>query len=296
MIKDAKKPSGSFSFGVPEAQKEFENRYRLLLHEYIKVRDAQDKVISTASQKMRNVMEDKIIYLLARQVYEDFDEILLLCANGYSTGAMKILRGMFERTVTVCYLQKHLDKIELYHKYYYVRRRKEMMAIAPEFPNAIPETAKEIIEREYAAVKHFFQVPVCQVCKTATCKVCKKTRDNFSWIRKDIVQMARETGNFGGVIYHGYYLPLQESHPTAQAITHRIAKASNGRWRYEEGPKSELDDVTLMAAHFLVIRAVEVLGLHFAMRTKGMMSKLWGEFIGIWRLKKSKPKGRIGNP
>ena len=92
----------SFTFGIPEVQKEFAERYEQFLKEYPKIREAQDKVISVSTKKMQNSMNDKVIYLLARQVYEDFDEILLLCANGYSTGAMKILRGMFERTVTVC--------------------------------------------------------------------------------------------------------------------------------------------------------------------------------------------------
>jgi hypothetical protein len=84
------------------------------------IHEAQGKVIGAASKRMQNDIRDKIIYLLSRQVYEDFNEILLLCANGLSTGAMKILRGMYERAVTVCYLQTHPEKIELYSKYYYV--------------------------------------------------------------------------------------------------------------------------------------------------------------------------------
>jgi Family of unknown function (DUF5677) len=275
-----------FLIGNQDAQRAFAKRYQKFLEEYPKVRDAQDKVIAASSKKMRNNIQDKGIYLLARQVYEDFDEILVLCANGLSTGGMKILRGMFERTVTVCYLQKHLEEVEVYFKYFYVRRRKEANAIKPEFPNVLPPEFLETIEREYDEVKSLFQVPVCEVCRVDTCKACKKKRDNFSWIRKDIVQMARETGDFGAVIYFGYYVPMQETHPTSQAVTHRIRATSNGKWEYFEGPKPDLDDRDLMVAHFLVIRAVEVLGLHFSIRIKGLLGKRWDEFVRIWGLKK----------
>jgi hypothetical protein len=66
-------------------------------------------------------------------------------------------------------------------------------------------------------------------------------RDSISWVRKDIIQMAQQTGNFEPAIYHGYYVPLQEAHPTAQAITHRIKATDGGKWDYIEGPKPDLD-------------------------------------------------------
>lgn len=250
------------------------------------MRDAQDKVIAASSKKIQNNIQDKGIYLLARQIYEDFDEILLLCANGLSTGGMKILRGMFERTVTVCYLQKHLEEVDLYFKYFYVRRRKEANAIKPEFPNTLRAELLETIEREYEEVKSLFQVPVCEVCKINSCNAFKKKRDNFSWTRKDIVQMARETGDFGATIYFGYYVPMQETHPTSQSVTRRVRATANGRWEYFEGPKPDLDEINLMVAHFLVIRAIEVLGLHFKIRIKGLLGKRLDEFAAIWQLKK----------
>ncbi len=278
----------SFLFGDQDAQKAFAEKHRRFLEEYPKVREAQDKVIAAASKRMQNNIQDKGIYLLARQVYEDFDEILLLCANGLSTGGMKILRGMFERTVTVCYLQKHLEEVEPYFKYFYVRRKKEANAIKPEFPDTLPVEMLEVIKREYEEVKELFQIPVCEVCKVDSCEACKKKRDNFSWTRKDIVRMARETGDFEAVIYYGYYVPMQETHPTPQAVTRRIRATANGRWEYVEGPKPDLDEINLMVAHFLVIRAVEVLGLHFKIRIKGLLGERLGEFVAIWQLKKQR--------
>jgi hypothetical protein len=275
-----------FLFGFPAAQKQFSSRHPQFLKDCLRVSEAQNKVLGVANRKMQNLMRDKVIYLLARQAYEDFDEILLLCANGLSTGGMKILRGLFERTVTVCYLQKKPEEIEAYYKYFYVRRRKEVNAIRPEFPNLLSAEMNQTIETEYADVKSLFQVPVCGVCKVKSCEACKRKRDNFSWTRKSILQLARETGNFGAVIYHGYYLPLQETHPTAEAATHRIKPTHDGKWQYVEGSKPELDALTLMTAHFLVLRAIEALALHFEMRVKGLLSNLWRDFVKTWQLKK----------
>jgi hypothetical protein len=99
--------------------------------------------------------------------------------------------------------------------------------------------------------------------------------------------MARQTGNFEPTIYHGYYVPLQEAHPTAQAITHRIKAMESGKWDYVEGPKPELDTNTLMVAHFPELRAIEVVGLHFKLRIKGLLSDVWGDFVKVCKLQKS---------
>lgn len=272
--------SQGFLFGIREAQKDFSSRHQQVLREYSNLRLAQDFVISGATKKMKH-MTDKIIYFLSRQVFEDFDEILLLCGNGMSTGALKILRGMFERTVTVCYLQKHPEDVERYHKYYYVRRRKETSAVKRDFPNALSVETLAQYEKDYEDVKSLFQVPVCEACKVEECKHCKKLRDNHTWIRKDIIQLAREAENFEAVVWIGYYVPMQESHPTAQAITHRVEFTKSGKWNYVEGPKPDMDRNTFMVAHFLVIRAVEALGRHLNMDLEPMLENLWKVYMEI---------------
>lgn len=48
----------------------------------------------------KDSIEDRSIWGLLRNTFDDFHEICVLCANGLAQGADKILRGMFERTVT----------------------------------------------------------------------------------------------------------------------------------------------------------------------------------------------------
>ena len=44
---------------------------------------------------------DRVVFTFGVMCWEDFEEILLLGANGYGFGCLKILRGMYERLVTV---------------------------------------------------------------------------------------------------------------------------------------------------------------------------------------------------
>src|SRR5581483_1995756 len=47
---------------------------------------------------------DKVVFFLGNEAVEEFGEVLVLAGNGYGTGAQKIVRGMFERMVTLSHL------------------------------------------------------------------------------------------------------------------------------------------------------------------------------------------------
>ena len=44
---------------------------------------------------------DRVLFWLGNVCREDFSEILLLAANGYGIGALKLFRGLYERVVTL---------------------------------------------------------------------------------------------------------------------------------------------------------------------------------------------------
>src|SRR5271169_6329192 len=46
---------------------------------------------------------DVIVYTLGRIAVDDFSELVILAGNGWGVGALKILRGMYERIVTTAY-------------------------------------------------------------------------------------------------------------------------------------------------------------------------------------------------
>src|ERR1051326_2454009 len=114
------------SFGDQEAQQAFVKQYQSFLLGLEDIKKAIDIVIFNGKRKNK---ADRVIYYLARMAFEDFNEILVLCANGLSTGAMKILRGMFERTVVLMYLHKHPDEVDLFLEFFWISHYKLGQAI-----------------------------------------------------------------------------------------------------------------------------------------------------------------------
>ena len=47
---------------------------------------------------------DLIFYTLGRMAVDDFSELVVLAGNGWGIGALKTLRGMYERIVTAASL------------------------------------------------------------------------------------------------------------------------------------------------------------------------------------------------
>jgi Family of unknown function (DUF5677) len=97
---------------------------------------------------------------LSTLIYEDFSEILLLCGFGMASGANKILRGMFERTVTLCYLKDNPSEVENFWRYGEITARKRAMAQKKLGRISDEEFAK--IEEQYQNVKERFVITDCK--------------------------------------------------------------------------------------------------------------------------------------
>jgi hypothetical protein len=48
--------------------------------------------------------EDRTVFVLGRLCMEDFFEIIQLAGNGYGFGALKLVRSLYERAVTMAFL------------------------------------------------------------------------------------------------------------------------------------------------------------------------------------------------
>jgi hypothetical protein len=89
---------------------------------------------------------------MGRLCSEEFFEITLLAANGY--GALKLLRSLYERAVTMAYLCDNPSEVEAFLNYYPVAQRKLIQAIKGSFgPDALPAQVLEQVEQQYAEVK-----------------------------------------------------------------------------------------------------------------------------------------------
>ena len=96
-----------------------------------------------------NVPADRVGFYLGRICVEEFSEIFLLAGNGHGIGALKILRGMFERAVTAAYILANPDQADAFLEYDKVNKHKAYMhakKLGDHRPRLAPETIKRIQE------------------------------------------------------------------------------------------------------------------------------------------------------
>ena len=239
----------NFDYRDYKLQEDFVKRHLPFLNALKDIKSACDIAIFKTPTE---TLESRLMLYLARMVFDDdFGSILTLCANGLSTGAMQILRGMFERTVTLCYLKKHMDQTHLFLNYYWVDSRKHVEAVEKEFPGKMRKEDLEEIRAQYDKVKKDYEITDCEKCGTK--------RVNISWSKINLVEMAREVDFDYSLIHAGYYRPMEETHPKVGAVLRRLQSKGDEGVTYKGGPKPEEDKDTLLMAHWLVLKALGVL-------------------------------------
>jgi Family of unknown function (DUF5677) len=113
-------------------------------------------------------------------------ELFLMAANGYGYGAMKLLRSMYEHTVTLKYLHDHPDELQAFFDFDRVQQYRLMKPILETFGESVmPTDIVSETERRYAGVKDKFMVKSCKS------KTCDERRVGHTWSKLDFVSMAK---------------------------------------------------------------------------------------------------------
>lgn len=229
--------------------------------------------------------DERILYALGRLVFEDFFEVVVNCANGMTTGAMKIQRGMYERAVTLLYLDRNPTQIEKFFNYFYIADWKRIHEAHRLFPDSVPEELYNQAKHNYEAVREGYKVPACRDCarkkasknpekaKKAentvqpsairTVAGCTHQRDNLTWSDLDLVSMSNQLEDLKGIRLLAYYINMEETHPTVHAVLRRFADEDETGFSYSEGHLREHEGTVLLLAHHLVISAARVLWKRF---------------------------------
>lgn len=195
---------------------------------------------------------DKFVYFYGNLVAEDFMELFLMAANGYGYGALKLLRAMYEHTVTLKYLHDNPDKLQAFINYDAVQHYKLVKQFVDTFDTDNPLSAETIAnaEQRFAEVKEEFMVECCNS------KGCTKKRVNYTW-DIDFVSMAKRAGAIGKLIIQGYYLPMRHAHSTFSGMATRIEKGE-GQFGFQRVSPPSIADHALMSAHNCILLALEV--------------------------------------
>ncbi len=262
-------------FGLPDEWEQFGRSHLLFLERFPNLKEAMN--IALIRQGTTSEPVDRVVFFSGRLCAEDFMEILLLCGNGYGIGALKILRGMFERCVTARYLHLHPEETEAFFDFHWLSQYKLARAIKETFGKDVLTDEKwEELKANRDKVRPRFMVRVCDRCGA--------TSENFTWSKLNFVSMARAAGDIWQLIVPGYYLPTRKAHSTVAALIERIKLTANGTMDFDEGPQRDDADTALITAHNLILNILDLQKEHFKLDSLGEpLQKCFQDFLDIWK-------------
>lgn len=218
---------------------------------------------------------EKIIFFMGRLSVEDFHEVFLLAANGYGFGSMKILRGLYERVVTMAYISINQDEATRFLEYYYIHRGRLMHHAESFFGNLEDYIGTaEVAEAKADFIKYQdrFMQTKCKKCKTKTVM--------YSWSKLDLASMAKKTG-LDTLYFPGYYYPTLQAHATTASVMYRL-KSSVKPISFDEGAQPDAADRPLIVAHNLIIRLVDIQNEFFNLNLTKELELLSTDYKLIW--------------
>jgi len=123
-------------YGFPDAIAGFEQRHPLFVEKMTNIEVAINAAF-VRTQDTKDVA-DRFVYFSGALVPEDFMEIYLVAVNGYGAAALKLVRSMYEHTVTLKYLHDHPDEVQDFLDYNSVQLYKLMKPIGETFGEFYP--------------------------------------------------------------------------------------------------------------------------------------------------------------
>lgn len=260
--------------GDDTEQKEFIARHALFLERFPSLRAAMNFAFARTFESALPV--DRVVFALGRLCIEDFMEILVLAGNGYGLGALKILRGLYERVVTASYLHQNPDETDDFLDFYWVDQHRLTKEVSRTFgTDRIPRKKLDEIEHMFGEVKGRFTVTACRRCKTK--------RVNHSWSRLDFVSMARAVGRLGNFLLPAYYTPTQQIHASFRGIMSRLEEQPQGGIGIVSEAQRKEADMALRLGHLFALHALALQRDHFALGAlEEPLDTCYSDFQAIW--------------
>ncbi len=235
-------------FGYPDQWEAFERRNAKFIERFPALDHALK--MTFVREFTTNTPAERAIHFLGRLCIEDFMELLSLAANGYGIGALKLLRGLYERVVTASYLANNPDEADLFLEFRFISRHRALQAYV-----TAGKPGKEWLDRaeearqEFERVKGKFEIDDCKKCGTK--------RTNHTWSKLDFVSMAKTT-DLGKLLANAYYEPLNHAHSTFEAVMLRLKRSPSDQILFESGPQPKEADRALMVAHAVMVELIGV--------------------------------------
>jgi hypothetical protein len=222
-----------------------------------------------------NKPADRVGFYLGRICVEEFSEILVLAGNGHGIGALKILRGMYERAVTSAYILANPDKAAAFLEYDKVNKHKayeHAKKLGRYGPKLKRETIKRI-EDDYQAVKPMFLTG---------------SRVRGSWTTLDTASLAQKTGaGYEQLYLDAFYKPTLQLHTTAASIVGRLELTERGIMSFASGSTRKEAGHAIIMAQNLLLRVLDSQNTHFKLGLDETLKSNVADFQEAYAHKKS---------
>jgi hypothetical protein len=235
------------------------------------------------------------VYSTGRLACEDFVEIAFLAEHGYGFAALKLLRGIYERTVVGRYIASNPDEAERFHDYNVIDAQKFSNRASGVYGSDWNPRIDPDRQKEYEAARKEFKYEPCSQCG-------RPPQDSFT--RLSLPAMARtikspdrevirlRDGTEKEITPEDAYLicaamPNAHIHASMWSFFQRLKKAGDGFiWNLDQGYQAEF---ALSSAHSNIPTVFEAQNDFFDLSLHQEIKDRKRDWHSIWKPGNSKP-------
>jgi Family of unknown function (DUF5677) len=226
---------------------------------------------------------DRTIYLLAATCLRDFNEIKLLATRELGTGAVKLVRALYERVVTLSYLAKYPGEIQQFIDYSDVHWHKLLVEAKEVYGDDESAMSKIVSKGEADIIKQNFEKAKPNFQQT-DCKKCKTARLQGSWTKKGMPQLASGVSKEVRSLYFKAFLsPTFHIHTTFWGIVDQYTKSTDGKLVFNEAHEEETARDAMDIAHTLLLQVFDVVNAHFKLDKGELLKERAQDWLQSWR-------------
>jgi hypothetical protein len=239
--------------------------------------DTADYLLNDDPHVDVKIVANRLIFYLGRTASDDFGELLVLAGNGYGIGALKILRGMYERMVTAAFLAKNPTEARSFAEEDVIQKWKlwrEHLEIMPDLKDRYTEEQRRAFEERYKAIR--------AKRKEEECPKCRRPKTQEAWTRITLKDMAKLADPGLAKLYVNCYLePTFQSHPTSYGWGTRLLETNEGGYTFKDTtPKEATNAVKL--GHNLILRLLGFQNKHFELGLEAEIQERIDMFPKVW--------------
>jgi hypothetical protein len=267
-----------FEFGETNAAQAFWSRNATFWPAFGRLIALTNKCFGRAWAPHNRVQD--VAFHLGETCRQDFLEICFLAVNGHGVAAQKLLRGLYERSVTLEYIRQNPDRVERFVDYAAIQEFKAAKKARELFAEQLDAmlvrigTSFEQLKERHDKVKDQFQVTRCQKCGARDLAI--------SW-DLDMTSMVNKIGEpYKTLFLSGYTLPTLQGHATLASAFSSDAREQVDDRRIHDAESS------LIFATLVFIAVLQSQNKTFALGFDQQIADCWEEVSTVW---KDRPHG-----